>query len=609
MDINFLAAKFFLPTILLLSGKIFKVRKMKKWIINKNDADLELMSKVLKIDRQIANILANRNIRTKNTAIKFLNPNLKFLHDTRAMKDMDKLIDIIKIAIAEHKKITVYGDYDVDGVMSTVILFKTLLKINADVDFYLPSRTDDGFGLNINAIDKIYKNGTKLIITCDNGIAAIKEIEYAKKLGMKIIIIDHHTPNTYGEKDILPKADAIVDNKQKDCQYPFKMLCAGGMAYKISKLLLDEFDIKFDDDFLAFAAIATLCDVVPLIDENRIIAKCGLDLINNKKIKNKGLISLLKFNKICNRKINADDIAFIIGPCINACGRIKSANLAAKLFLTEDEELAFEICQLNDERKIMTKDACCEIFQELENYDLIQNPVIVYYNNNIAESIAGIVAGKIKEKYYHPVIFFTDSNNIIKGSARSIDGYNMFDELQKCRDLFLKFGGHTMAAGISMQKENFDLLSEKLNSNCQLSSDDFVAKIDIDAKLDIDKINYDIAKKLMVLAPFGHKNREPLFICQNVHVEKLNAIEDKNTLIFSLCKNKKSIKAICFGMYEQFHEQLLFHYDNYESVKVLNGVLKDIDLVLDIVYSIEINEFNNDACLQLRLKDFMIEGD
>lgn len=587
---------------------------MKKWIINKNDADLKLMSNVLNIDMDVANILANRNIRSKNTAIKFLNPNLKFLCDTFLMKDIDKSMKLILNAVSQQKKITIYGDYDVDGVMSTVILFKTLLQIGAAVEFYLPSRTDDGFGLNIDAIDKICNSGTKLILTCDNGIAAIEEIEYAKKMGMKVVIIDHHFPNTENEKDILPSADAIINNKQKDCSYPFKMLCAAAMAYKFSKLVLEKNNLECENDLLVFAAIATLCDVVPLVDENRIIAKSGLDLINCGQINNKGLISLLKLNKIYGHKISSDDIGFLIGPCINACGRMKSASLAAKLFLSEDdnevENLAAEICELNNERKIMTKMACDEIFMQLNNYDLLTKPVIVCYNKNVDESIAGIVAGRIKEKLGHPIIFFTDSNNIIKGSGRSIDNYDMFNELQKCRHLFLKFGGHKMAVGISMLKENLNLLDEKLNANCDLKMDDLFPIIYIDDKLEIDKINYELVEKLMLLEPFGHDNHKPLFLSENVHVEKLNAIENKNTLIFSLKQNKKTVKAVCFGKYEYFIEQLELYYNSYESARILSGYLEDVDLSLDIVYSIEVNEFNNNVYVQLKLKDFKIsEGD
>lgn len=583
---------------------------MKQWIMNENDADLNLMAKVLKIDTQLANILANRNIRTKNTAIKFLNPNPKFLCDTNLMLGIDKAFQILDEAIANKIKITIYGDYDVDGVMSTVILFKTLSSLGACVDFYLPLRSDDGFGLNINAIDKLHKNGTKIIFTCDNGIAAINEIEYAKSLGMKIIVLDHHEPNVENNEEILPIADAIIDNKQCNCKYPFKFLCAGAMAYKFSVLLLEKYNLPQDKNLLVFAALATLCDVVPLVDENRIIAKCGLDLINNNDFSNKGLFALLKQNKISDRHINSTDVGFIIGPCINACGRLKSADLAAKLFLTEDDDeanqLAFEICQLNEQRKLMTRIAYDEVLFELSDYDLINNPVIVYYNKNVDESIAGIVAGKIKEHFYHPVIFFTDSNNIIKGSARSIENYNIFDQLQKCRNLFLKFGGHPMAAGISMEKSNLKLLAKKLNENCVLTMDDFTAKIKIDSELNFRQINFDLINKISLLEPFGHCNREPLFLSKNVHVEKINVIEDKNTIIFTLSQNNRSLKAICFGLVDYFKEQLALIYDNYECVKILNGSTEHIDLFLDIVYSTEVNEFNNKTSIELRLKDFIV---
>ena len=453
---------------------------MKNWIIKKNYINLDLMIKTLKIDYDLANLLAKQNIGTKNQAIKFLNPKEEFMYDISLMKDIDKTIEIIKNAIEMKKKIIIFGDYDVDGVTSTVILYKTLSILDANVDFYLPSRNTDGFGLNINLINKFYSDGVNLIITCDNGIAALDEIALAKKLNMQVLIIDHHFPNINDDdfQDVLPLADAIIDNKQQQCNYPFKMLCAAGMAYEVYNCIVSKniLNVKYKNNFylkndlLIFATIGTLCDVVDLKEDNRIITTLGLKLINERKINNKGLIELLKLNNLYDKKISAEDISFIIGPCINACGRLETANLAIKLFLSEDDqeikETAKKIFDLNNKRKIMTRDACEEIFFDLENnYDPKNHPVIVYYNPNVNESIAGIIAGRIKEKYFHPVIFFTDSNEkeIIKGSARSIESYNIFDELQKFQELFIKFGGHKLAAGMSMLKKNLDILDMKLN--------------------------------------------------------------------------------------------------------------------------------------------------
>ena len=599
---------------------------MERWIIKQPNINLDLMTKILKIDTDLAKLLANRNIRTKNQAIKFLNPLEKFMYDTNLMKDINKATEIILNAIARKDKIMIYGDYDVDGVMSTVILHKTLSVLGANVCFHLPSRHDDGFGLNKNIIKKLSDNGTKLIITCDNGIAAHEEIKLAKNLNMQVIIIDHHFPNTNPDdcSDVLPCADATVDCKQQSCCYPFKMLCAAGMAYKVySKILSNNIlnvkhknNFYLKNDLLIFAAIGTLCDVVDLTDENRIIAKQGIDLINNKKFINKGLTELLKINGIYDKKICAEDIGFIIGPCINACGRLKTADLAAKLFLSEDinetKNIAREIVGLNSKRKVMTKNTCDKILAELESsYNFNKYPIIVYYSKDIDESIAGIIAGRIKEKYFHPVIIFTDSNqeNIIKGSARSIENYDIFNALQKHKDLFIKFGGHKLAAGLSMERKNLMTLREKLNSECKLSENGFIEKIEIDFELDFRKINFDLLKKINLLGPFGHSNQKPLFVSRQVKINKIKTIREKNTLIFKLEQNKKIIKAISFGLYDNFCEQINNRFDSYMRTKILNGYLNNIDLFMDIVYSLEANEFNDKVYLQLRIKDFKLLGD
>ena len=596
---------------------------MKNWIIKKNYINLDLMIKTLKIDYDLANLLAKQNICTKNQAIKFLNPKEEFMYDISLMKDIDKTIVTIKNAIENKNKIIIFGDYDVDGVTSTVILYKTLSILDANVDFYLPSRNTDGFGLNINLINKFYSDGVNLIITCDNGIAALDEIALAKKLNMQVLIIDHHFPNINDDdfQDVLPLADAIIDNKQQQCNYPFKMLCAAGMAYEVYNCIVSKniLNVKYKNNFylkndlLIFATIGTLCDVVDLKEDNRIITTLGLKLINERKINNKGLIELLKLNNLYDKKISAEDISFIIGPCINACGRLETANLAIKLFLSEDDqeikETAKKIFDLNNKRKIMTRDACEEIFFDLENnYDPKNHPVIVYYNPNVNESIAGIIAGRIKEKYFHPVIFFTDSNEkeIIKGSARSIESYNIFDELQKFQELFIKFGGHKLAAGMSMLKKNLDILDMKLNSNCKLNENDFIEKIEINDEIDFKKINFAFLNKINLLAPFGHENRKPLFMSRKVKVKKINVSSEKNFVIFELEQNQKLIKAVGFGLYNYFCEQLKICFDSYIYTKILNGYLNNIDLFLDIVYSIEANEFNKKIYLQLRLKDFRL---
>ncbi|MDE6357472.1 MAG: DHH family phosphoesterase, partial [Eubacteriales bacterium] len=360
----------------------------------------------------------------------------------------------------------VYGDYDVDGVTSTVILYKGLKKIGADVIHYIPDREEEGYGLNKEAIDEIRNIGVSLILTCDNGIASIDEIKYIKEMKMDIIVLDHHEPRYIelenGEKeDIIPIADAIVNPKQKSCTYPFKALCAGGISYKFIKGFYEyiEVDENFDE-YLTFASIATICDIVDLLDENRIIAKKGLEILNNNKKINKGLYEIIKLNNLEEKQIDEGDYGFKIGPCINASGRLESALKAVELFTEEDDKkikiLAEELIQLNNERKELTSKAVEEILISVENSDYKNDKVLVIYNPELHESIAGIVAGRIKEKYYKPTFVITKSKDGAKGSGRSIPTYNMFEEMLKCQEFFTKFGGHKMAAGLSLKEENID---------------------------------------------------------------------------------------------------------------------------------------------------------
>jgi single-stranded-DNA-specific exonuclease len=532
------------------------------------------------------------------------------------MKDFNKAIDLICRAIISNQKITVFGDYDVDGISSTVILCKMLYKLGADVDYILPSRINDGFGLNKKIIDDVYDRKTQLLITCDNGIAAIDEINYARSLDIKVVIIDHHEPNTKNNIDILPNANAIVDNKQKDCSYKFKYLCAAGMCYKIAKALLDKSNLNEKesllDDILIFAGIATLCDVVSLTDENRIIASKAIELINVNRLSNIGLRTLLQQNKLQNETITSSDVYFKIGPCINACGRLETADIAVELFLTNDiqcaQSLACKIIEINKNRKTFTQEACEKIFLELQDYDFNKNPVLVLYKPNIIEGIAGIIAGKIRETFLHPVVLLVDGENCVKGSCRSIEHYDMFDELQCCRDLFIKFGGHSMAAGFSMHKENIKLLRERLNRNCCLQTEDFKNEIKIDYELKFSEIDYNLMQEIFYLEPFGCDNSEPTFITKNVYVKDMRVISNKDTIIFELYNDKQLIKGICFGLTNRF-EKLLLHENKFtdDNIKEIDYV-DNSNLILDIVYSIELNNFRGQTSLQLRIKDFVISN-
>ncbi|MDR1689352.1 MAG: single-stranded-DNA-specific exonuclease RecJ [Clostridiales bacterium] len=581
---------------------------MAKWILKKNSGDAARFAAQLDISENLSRILINRDIRTLDAARKYLKPDTSFFEPITNMEGVKTAYEIIKDALSVRRKIVIYGDYDVDGVMSTVILHKALTRLGADVSYYIPDREAEGYGLNVAAAESLHGEGCKLLICCDNGIASVAEIARVKELGMDAIIIDHHE-----QGDVVPKADAAIDPKQKTCPYNFKQMCAAGLVYRFADGLFAFMGRENPDneEFLMLSAIATFCDIVDLQGENRIIAKRGLEIING-EISNLGLKTLVKLRSLAGR-IGEFDIGFIIGPCINATGRLDKANLAVELFLTDDSEraqfLAEKLVELNEQRKKMTSEA---FETALENYRQSgkDSKVIVIYDNTIHESIAGIVAGRIKDKLNHPVIVLTDSSDLetAKGSARSIEGYNMFESLNACSDLLSRFGGHTMAAGMSIKKVNIPLLEEFLNKNCTLSDDSFTEKIVLDKQLELSEVTYTLAKELKVLAPFGKANKEPLFGTKSAVVEKVNVYPEKNTLrlTFKIPDSYRKITGICFGKIEEFQNIITEKFGSYTAEKILGGILRGIELKLDIVYYIEINEYNGNISVAMKLKDFRI---
>ncbi len=587
---------------------------MSIWNLRRNKADIPKMSKALNIREPVACVLANRKIGTYEQAEKFLFCDKSKLYDFKLFKDADKGIKIVSDSIIKNKKIAVYGDYDVDGVMSTTILYKTLKYLNANVMFYLPHRQKEGYGMNIDAIKDLSEMGIEVIITCDNGISAIDEIALAKKLGIITVVIDHHevqyTENN-GEKIInIPLADAIIDAKQPDCDYPFKFLCAAAMCYKFSKTLFEAFekDFVYDDEFISFAAVATVCDIVDMLDENRIIAKNGLRTINT--IKNPGMRALIELTGIGVKDISEYHAGFIIGPCINATGRLESAETAVRLFTEENYSnavlLASELVNLNNERKSMTQCAVDEIYNTVINSDIKNDNVLVIYNSDIHESIAGIVAGRMKEIFYKPVIVITKSGDLAKGSARSIDSYNMFEELLKCADLFVKFGGHPMAAGISLDFGNIDILRQRLNYNCTLTEKELTRVIRIDKELNFDDIDIVLAQQLESLSPFGKECTMPIFATKNVFIKKMYIIGKKRDIIKFVLGQKCSsnlIEAISFDCYEKFCSET-------KNICTIEELLSNTAPVfyMDIVYNININRFNQKQSVQINIKDFRIGG-
>lgn len=589
---------------------------MAKWTIRNPKANIPKMVEEFGVSEIFATVLANRDILTRRSLNTYLYNDEVFFYNPLEMKDMEKAFIKIIESISKNELICIYGDYDVDGVTSTVILYKALKNIGANVIYYIPDREEEGYGLNIEAINEVKNKGVDVIFTCDNGIASIEEVEYIKQNGIDIIILDHHEPRFIEKSntkiEILPMADAIINPKQEECCYKFKALSAGGISFKFVKGLYEYMEIDENlDEYLVFASISTVCDIVDLLDENRIIVKLGLNILNQNKKINKGLFEILKVNNIDEKLIDENDYGFIIGPCINASGRLESALKAVELFTTDEDKninnLALDLLNLNIQRKNLTQKAVETILYTVENSNIKEDKVIVVYNDEIHESIAGIVAGRIKEIYYKPTFVITKSKNGAKGSGRSIQSYNMFEELLKCSYLFQKFGGHKMAAGLSLLEENIDIFRKTINQNCILTIDDFEENIVIDKALKFYDITLDLAEELYKMKPIGKENRGAIFATKNVNIKNIRFVGKENNIIqLILNDGTNDIKAISFNGYDKFCKILKNTLTNDDFQKVIAGIKKYVDLKLDVVYSIEENIFNDFKNVQLILKDFRL---
>jgi single-stranded-DNA-specific exonuclease len=573
--------------ILILNG----YKTMKKWNVLKTDADLKLMSRTLAINEITARVMVNRGIRSKNAALTFLSPSYDRLLDTLLMEGAEPAINTISEALDRGWKIRIYGDYDVDGVMGTVILLKVLRGFGASVDYYIPHRSEEGYGLNMPRVRDTAEQGIKLLITVDNGITAMEEIAEANRLGIKTVVIDHHEP---GEGE-LPAAEAIVDPKRKDCAYPFKSLCAAGLAYKLAEALCEKRGIPFKDrdELLVLAAIATLCDIVDLNGENRILVRHGLDILNNDKNINPGLGSLIEHRNYSDKNIDAFAVGYIFGPCINATGRLDSASLAVKLLLSPVEEvkerlgLAQKLTDLNDERKSLTTSAMERALALISNCGALDK-VLVLVDKDMHESVAGIVAGRVRDAVNRPCVMLTKGENAMKGSGRSIEGFDLFSALYAHRHLFARFGGHSMAAGLTLPEGHIPALRQGLNTDCNLTEEDFCEKIDIDHELALDEIDLALSYELARLAPFGKGNPEPMFCSHGLLVDGIKRMDEKNTLIFNFrSPGGRGVKGIAFGL-------------NEKPVKANDRI--------NAVYTVETNIYNKSASVQMRIKDFIQEG-
>ena len=590
---------------------------MSRWKIHENDVDIEKMAEVLKIDPVLCDVLANRGIRTKNTAIKFLNPKLEYLHDMASMAGVADAVEIISTGIEKTQAFCIFGDYDADGITSTVITHKALEGLGAKVGYYIPHRSREGYGPSIAAFEKLAQDYQILIIV-DSGIAALDEIARAVELGLKVIVIDHHEAQTdEAGNEALPAAHAIIDPKQANCAYPFKQMCAGGLSYKFAMHLYKELGKGFKDadEALIFAMIATFCDIVDLVDENRIIAKNGLLTLNTKFSTNIGLNALVMARNLEYNSIDDFAVGFVLGPCINASGRLDTAELAVELFLTKDKEraaeLAAQLVELNDKRKEMCAKFVEEAVQNLPPDDELDD-IILIYHPEIHESIAGIVAGRVKEHTGRPTIVFAKSHDVAsgkdfaKGSARSIEAYNIFEHMQNNKELFLRFGGHALAAGVSLDVENIDILRKRLNDASTLTKDDFDPIIYAEKWVQLDDITFELASHFTALAPFGKANKEPMFFARDIVTEQVQILgQNKQTLklVFRTEQGRK-INAIAFKAVEKFADYLRKYYSDEVADGFFSGKLRNLNIKMDCAFNVRINTYMGNSSLQLVITDF-----
>ena len=545
------------------------VHRVERWVVAAKRADFQKIGRNFHIDPVIARLIRNRDVIGDDNIDEYLHGDLEYLHDPKDFKDMEKALNILDTKLREEKRIRIIGDYDIDGIMSTYILLVGLKRVGARVDIQIPDRIRDGYGLNESLVREAYDAGTDLILTCDNGIAAAEQITVAKELGMQVIVTDHHEvpyEDVEGErKYLLPPADAIVNPKQQDCHYPFKGLCGAAVAWKLICALYKRHGIDSSESmaFIEYAAFATVGDVMDLQGENRVIVKEGL--IRLRQTKNKGLLALMRENQIVPEDINVYHIGFVLGPCLNASGRLDTAKRALAMLCAENDEdaakLAGDLKALNESRKAMTLQGTEAAISLVEQSDMKEDKVLVVYLPECHESLAGIIAGRLRDHYHKPSFVITKTVEGLKGSGRSIDSYSMYDELCKCRDLFTKFGGHPMAAGISLKEENLSVFRKRINKVCTLAEKDLMEKVVIDIAMPISYISKRLISQIEQLGPFGKGNSKPLFAQKGLKVSGVRIFgKNRNVAKMQVIDtNGYVMDAVYFGEADKFAEYVQSH--------------------------------------------------
>lgn len=592
---------------------------MEKWFVAAKKADFDAWSKKFNITPVTARIIRNRDIFSEEEADKYLHGSFLDMYPPESMLDMEDAASIIREQIRAGKKMRVIGDYDVDGITAAHILTKGLKALSADVDTVIPHRMQDGYGLNDRLIEQADKDGVRTIVTCDNGIAAADQIAMAAEKKITVVVTDHHEVPYIEEegvrREMLPLAAAVVDPKREECTYPFKNICGAVVAYKLIELLFRRSDLELSerqelmDEFLQLAAVATVCDVMDLLDENRIIVKEGLKRIHKNPCR--GLKALIEVNGIEPQKLSAYHLGFVIGPCLNATGRLDTADRALQLLAAADNRSAYSIAEelkeMNDSRKNLTQKGVEQAVAYVESHHMEADKVLVVYLPDCHESLAGIIAGRIREKYGKPAFVLTRGEEGVKGSGRSLESYHMYEAMTDCKDLFTKFGGHKMAAGLSMEEENIPALRSRLNAACRLTAEDFIPKIHIDVPMPLYYADRHLAEELSILEPFGTANPKPLFACKNVIFVSGKRLGSKgNFAKYRAFQDNREYEIVYFGNLDKFHDFLEEKFGTGAAERLYQNQSADAQkgYALSITYQLGLNSYMGRTQVQIVMQNF-----
>ncbi|MDO4976375.1 MAG: single-stranded-DNA-specific exonuclease RecJ [Eubacteriales bacterium] len=583
-----------------------------QWLLTSKRADFNAIASRFQISPVLARLMRNRDLITDDEMRSYLYGTMKDLPSSHLLKDVDLAAEIMLQKIQQKRKIRIISDYDVDGVSSNYILWNGLRRCGADVDYRIPDRIEDGYGINIHLIDQAKTDSVDTIITCDNGIAAIDQIAYANSLGMTVIVTDHHDiPYEEIEGNMIyhvPDAAAVVNPKQKDCNYPFKSICGAVVSMKFIEVLYEKCGIarKEIEAFYTMATLATVCDVMPLRGENRILVKAGLAQIQDTDII--GLRALLQANELRNHRITAYHLGFIIGPCINASGRLATARQAMELLICQDEEkalaMAIELTKLNEERKEMTKKGVEQAIDYLESTGHCKDKVLIVLLEDCHESIAGIIAGRVREYYNKPSFVLTKTKNGVKGSGRSIEAYQMFEEMTKVKDCFTKYGGHPMAAGLSMEEEKVEELRQRLNANTSLEEKDFISTVRIDIAVPLYYISEHFIEELSMMEPFGMENEKPLFAQKDLQICSLKVLGNSGRCVKMYVKDAagNGMDALYFGEADHFVKEMEEHFGKDAINRIKRGLYTNVKM--HVTYYPQMNEWRGERTLQIVIQNY-----